>query len=54
MNSQRGMSTVGAVLLAATAGRLTAPLMMDWLVVVLHVLDVSEHDDLQLDVPLHL
>ena len=33
MNRQRGMSTVGAVLLAATAGLLTATLMMDWMVV---------------------
>jgi hypothetical protein len=48
------MSTVGAVLLAATAGLLTATLMMDWMVVDVHVVDVSEHDDLQVDVPLHV
>ena len=54
MKSQRGMSTVGAVLLAATAGLLTATLMMDWMVVDVHVLDVSESDDIHADVPLHV
>ena len=39
MNSQRGMSTFGAVLLAATAGLLTATLMMDWMVVDVHVVE---------------
>ena len=39
MNGQRGMSTVGAVLLAATAGLLTATLMMDWMVVDVHVIE---------------
>mgnify|MGYP000535447441 CR=1 FL=1 len=33
MKYQRGMSTFGAVLLAGTAGLLTATLMMDWMVV---------------------
>ena len=46
MNSQRGMSTVGAVLLAATAGLLTATLMMDWMVV-----DVRVIED---DTPVHI
>jgi hypothetical protein len=54
MNGQRGMSTLGAVLLAATAGLLTATLMMDWMVVDVHVVDVSEHDDLQVDMPVHI
>jgi len=54
MNGQRGMSTVGAVLLAATAGLLTATLMMDWMVVDVHVVDVSDHDDIQVDAPLHI
>lgn len=39
MNSQRGMSTFGAVLLAGTAGLLTATLMMDWMVVDVHVIE---------------
>ena len=54
MKSQRGMSTFGAVLLAGTAGLLTATLMMDWMVVDVHVVDVSGHDDIQADVPLHI
>jgi hypothetical protein len=54
MNGQRGTSTVGAVLLAATAGLLTATLMMDWMVVDVHVIDVSEHDGIQADVPVHI
>ncbi len=54
MHGQRGMSTVGAVLLAATAGLLTATLMMDWMVVDVHVVDVSEYDDIQTDVPVHV
>jgi hypothetical protein len=39
MRSQRGMSTFGAVLLAGTAGLLTATLMMDWMVVDVHVVE---------------
>ena len=39
MRNQRGMSTFGAVLLAGTAGLLTATLMMDWMVVDVHVVD---------------
>ncbi len=39
MKSQRGMSTFGAVLLAGTAGLLTATLMMDWMVVDVHVVE---------------
>lgn len=39
MRGQRGMSTFGAVLLAGTAGLLTATLMMDWMVVDVHVVD---------------
>ena len=54
MNGQRGMSTLGAVLLAATAGLLTATLMMDWMVVDVHVIDVSKHDDIQADFPVHV
>ena len=54
MRGQRGMSTVGAVLLAATAGLLTATLMMDWMVVDVHVVDVSEHDDIHADMPIHI
>ena len=54
MRGQRGMSTFGAVLLAGTAGLLTATLMMDWMVVDVHVVDVSENDDLQVDAPLHI
>jgi hypothetical protein len=54
MKNQRGMSTLGAVLLAGTAGLLTATLMMDWMVVDVHVLDVSHHDDIELDAPIHV
>jgi hypothetical protein len=54
MKGQRGMSTLGAVLLAATAGLLTATLMMDWMVVDVHVIDVSEHDNIQADAPVHI
>ena len=54
MKNQRGMSTVGAVLLAATAGLLTATLMMDWMVVDVHVVDVSDHDDIHADFPVHI
>ena len=39
MKYQRGMSTFGAVLLAGTAGLLTATLMMDWMVVDVHVVE---------------
>lgn len=45
MRNQRGMSTFGAVLLAGTAGLLTATLMMDWMVVDVHVVD---------DTPVHV
>ena len=54
MKNQRGMSTLGAVLLAGTAGLLTATLMMDWMVVDVHVVDVSHHDDIELDAPIHV
>ena len=54
MKGQRGTSTLGAVLLAATAGLLTATLMMDWMVVDVHVIDVSEYDDIKTDVPVHI
>ena len=37
MRSQRGVSTLGAVLLAGTAGLLTATLLMDWMIVDIHV-----------------
>ena len=46
MNGQRGMSTLGAVLLAGTAGLLTATLMMDWMVVDVHVIEE--------DTPIHI
>ncbi len=48
MKNQRGMSTLGAVLLAGTVGLLTATLMMDWMVVDVHVVDVSPDDDIEL------
>ena len=54
MKSQRGMSTFGAILLAGTAGLLTATLMMDWMVVDVHVVDVSPSDDIELDSPVHV
>ena len=54
MHGQRGMSTIGAVLLAATAGLLTATLMMDWMIVDVHVVDVSGHDDIHADLPVHI
>jgi hypothetical protein len=54
MNGQRGASTVGAVLLAATAGLLTATLMMDWMVVDVHVVDVSDNNDIEANVPVHI
>jgi hypothetical protein len=40
------MSTLGAVLLAATAGLLTATLMMDWMVIDVHVIEE--------DTPIHI
>ena len=52
MNGQRGMSTLGAVLLAATAGLLTATLMMDWMVVDVHV--VEEDTPIHIKVPFPL
>jgi hypothetical protein len=48
------MSTLGAVLLAGTAGLLTATLLMDWMVVDVHVVDVSPHDDLEVGTPVHI
>jgi hypothetical protein len=54
MTSQKGTSTVGAVLLAATAGLLTATLMMDWMIVDVHVVDVSDHNGIKADVPVHV
>ena len=54
MKYQRGMSTLGAVLLAGTAGLLTATLMMDWMVVDVHVVDVAPHDDIEIDAPIHI
>ena len=45
MRSQRGVSTLGAVLLAGTAGLLTATLLMDWMVVDVHVEE---------DTPIHI
>ncbi len=54
MKSQRGMSTLGSVLLAGTVGLLTATLLMDWMVVDVHVVDVSPSDDLELDSPVHI
>ncbi len=45
MKSQRGVSTLGAVLLAGTAGLLTATLLMDWMVVDVHVEE---------DTPIHI
>ena len=53
MKYQRGMSTFGAVLLAGTAGLLTATLMMDWMVVDVHVVDVGSND-IELDAPVHI
>ena len=54
MKHQRGISTFGAVLLAGTAGLLTATLMMDWMVVDVHVVDVEGSDSIQTDVPVHI
>ena len=54
MRNQKGMSTLGAVLLAGTVGLLTATLMMDWMVVDVHVVDVSPDDDIELDTPVHV
>jgi hypothetical protein len=52
MNRQRGTSTLGAVLLAGTAGLLTATLMMDWMVVDVHV--VEEGTPIHIKVPFPL
>lgn len=52
MNGQRGMSTLGAVLLAGTAGLLTATLMMDWMVVDVYV--VEEDTPIHIKVPFPL
>ncbi len=54
MRNQRGASTLGAVLLAGTAGLLTATLLMDWMVVDVHVVDVSPSDDIELSSPIHV
>lgn len=54
MRGQRGMSTFGAVLLAGTAGLLTATLMMDWMVVDVHVVDVAAHDGIEVSSPIHV
>jgi len=51
---ERGMSTVGAVLLAGIAGMLTATLLVDWVVVDVHVVDVSNNDSLPVDAPVHI
>jgi len=53
MKTQRGMSTLGAVLLAGTAGLLTATLLMDWMVIDVHVVDVGSND-FELDAPVHV
>ena len=52
MKNQRGMSTVGAVLLAATAGVLTATLMMDWMVVDVHVIEDDQPVHVKVPFPL--
>jgi hypothetical protein len=54
MKYQRGMSTLGAVLLAGTTGLLAATLMMDWMVVDVHVVDVSPTDDIEVSAPVHV
>ncbi len=46
MRSQRGLSTLGAVLLAGVTGLLTATLLMDWMVVDVHVTEE--------DMPVHM
>jgi hypothetical protein len=48
------MSTLGAVLLSGTAGLLTATLMMDWMVVDVHVVDVAQNDHIELSSPVHV
>lgn len=53
MKNQRGMSTFGSVLLAGTVGLLAATLMMDWMVVDVHVVDVGG-SDIELDAPVHV
>jgi hypothetical protein len=52
MKNQRGMTTFGAVLLAGTAGLLTATLMMDWMVVDVHA--VEEGTPIHIKVPFPL
>ena len=52
MKYQRGMSTFGAVLLAGTAGLLTATLMMDWMVVDVHVVEEDTPIHIKLPFPL--
>lgn len=52
MNGQRGMSTLGAVLLAATAGLLTATLMMDWMVVDVHATEEDAPVHVKIPFPL--
>jgi hypothetical protein len=48
------MSTLGAVLLAGVAGLLTATLLVDWVVVDVHVVDVSHHNSVDFDSPVHI
>ena len=48
------MWTFGAVLLAGTAGLLTATLMMDWMVVDVHVVETANNDNIQADMPIHI
>jgi len=53
MRRQRGMSTLGAVLLAGVSGLLTATLLVDWVVVDVHVNDISDHGS-DVNTPLHI
>ena len=52
MRGQRGMSTLGAVLLAGTTGLLTATLLMDWMIVDVHV--TEEETPIHLTIPFPL
>jgi hypothetical protein len=52
MRGQRGMSTLGAVLLAGTTGLLTATLLMDWMIVDVHV--TEEEMPIHLTIPFPL
>ena len=51
MSGQRGVSTVGAVVLAGLAGVLATVLMMDWMIVEVRT---PEPEDLHLKVPFPL